>query len=94
MSYRDAAGFFCTADKLLELILKDGLMDFKECAEFLILFVKDAYGAIHLTLNQELFMALSLPYDDRTKQIIEFGKENNIPLEAWLEAIENRARNG
>ncbi len=95
MSYRDPAGFFCTAEMLLGLILKDRRIDLERHKDFLSFSVRDLYESLFIADPQRiLLMLICLPYDDRVKEIIEFGKENNISEQAWLEAIERRAQNG
>jgi len=95
MDYRDSAGFFCTAEMLLGLILKDGYIDLERHKLFLIFSVKDVYGTCPLTDVQRVEMVINSPYNScDERMIIRFGKENNIPEQAWLEAIEKRTQNG
>ncbi len=95
MVYREPAGFFCTAEKLLELILKDDRVNFEKHKDWLIFSVRDIYEELPLADFQEvLLMMLSLPYGGMVSKIIKFGKENNISEQSWFEAIENKTQNG
>ena len=95
MSYREPAGFFCTANMLLALILRDNNIDLDWHKDDLIFAVRDIYENLPPGSFSDIMQRfITWPFDNRVREIITFGKENNIPESAWLEAIERRAQNG
>lgn len=96
MSYRGPAGFFCTAEILLELADKMNprsmwgkMMSAEEKVEA----INSVYNPPKRDDTPGVITTIKLTWLDFVF-VIQFGKDNNIPKEAWLEAIEKQTRNG
>lgn len=107
MPYREPAGFFCTAEKLLELIrvIESNRLKYEDIQgewtkkkhikwlrRALISMIKKIYD-IPETLDSQVLIRFS-PRWLAISEIVEFGKKNGIPGQAWLEAIEKNTSSG
>lgn len=97
MVYREPAGFFCTAEILLELIKKDSHFDLEDGEDYkdLARVVDSIYSPDSLSSADRLIIIFWQRYAWPVAfSVIRFGKDNNIPRDAWLEAMEKMSRNG